>query len=123
MKENFFDERSGLWYELRGEQYFPCVTAPESPRIGIWGERRRRYLREHQRLLYDTMRFSGQLNAHLEEIDRAAEEMLSRLVEQMASKQGITEKLKAEHQMEWVQKMNAIQASAKEIVYNDLIYA
>lgn len=123
MKENFFDERSGLWYELRGEQYFPCVTAPESPRIGIWGERRRRYLREHQRLLYDTMRFSGQLNAHLEEIDRAAEEMLSRLVEQMASKQGITEKLKAEHQMEWVQKMNAIQSSAKEIVYNDLIYA
>ena len=123
MKENFFDERSGLWYELRGEQYFPCVTAPESPRIGIWGERRRRYLREHQRLLYDTMRFSGQLNDHLEEIDRAAEEMLSRLVEQMASKQGITEKLKAEHQMEWVQKMNAIQSSAKEIVYNDLIYA
>ncbi len=123
MKEIIIDERSGLWYELRGEQYFPCVTAPESPRIGIWGERRRRYLREHQRLLYDTMRFSGQLNAHLEEIDRAAEEMLSRLVEQMASKQGITEKLKAEHQMEWVQKMNAIQSSAKEIVYNDLIYA
>ena len=123
MKENFFDERSGLWYELRGEQYFPCVTAPESPRIGIWGERRRRYLREYQRLLYDAMRLSGQLNAHLEEIDRAAEEMLSRLVEQMASKQGITEKLKAEHQMEWVQKMNAIQSSAKEIVYNDLIYA
>ena len=123
MKEIIFDERSGLWYELRGEQYFPCVTAPESPRIGIWGERRRRYLREYQRLLYDAMRFSGQLNAHLEEIDRAAEEMLSRLVEQMASKQGITEKLKAEHQMEWVQKMNAIQSSAKEIVYNDLIYA
>ena len=123
MKENFFDERSGLWYELRGEQYFPCVTAPESPRIGIWGERRRRYLREYQRLLYDAMRLSGQLNDHVEEIDRAAEEMLSRLVEQMASKQGITEKLKAEHQMEWVQKMNAIQSSAKEIVYNDLIYA
>ena len=123
MKENFFDERSGLWYELRGEQYFPCVTAPESPRIGIWGERRRRYLREYQRLLDDAMRLSGQLNDHVEEIDRAAEEMLSRLVEQMASKQGITEKLKAEHQMEWVQKMNAIQSSAKEIVYNDLIYA
>ena len=123
MKENFFDERSGLWYELRGEQYFPCVTAPESPRIGIWGERRRRYLREYQRLLYDAMRLSGQLNDHLEESDRAAEEMLSRLVEQMASKQGITEKLQAEHQMEWVQKMNAIQSSAKEIVYNDLIYA
>ena len=123
MKEIIFDERSGLWYELRGEQYFPCVTAPESPRIGIWGERRRRYLREYQRLLYDAMRLSGQLNDHLEEIDRAAEEMLSRLVEQMASKQGITEKLKAEHQMEWVQKMNAIQSSAKEIVYNDLIYA
>ena len=123
MKEIIFDERSGLWYELRGEQYFPCVTAPESPRIGIWGERRRRYLREYQRLLYDAMRLSGQLNDHLEEIDRAAEEMLSRLVEQMASKQGITEKLKAEHQIEWVQKMNAIQSSAKEIVYNDLIYA
>ena len=123
MKEIIVDERSGLWYELRGEQYFPCVTAPESPRIGIWGERRRRYLREYQRLLYDAMRLSGQLNDHLEEIDRAAEEMLSRLVEQMASKQGITEKLKAEHQMEWVQKMNAIQSSAKEIVYNDLIYA
>ena len=123
MKEIIIDERSGLWYELRGEQYFPCVTAPESPRIGIWGERRRRYLREYQRLLYDAMRLSGQLNDHLEEIDRAAEEMLSRLVEQMASKQGITEKLKAEHQMEWVQKMNAIQSSAKEIVYNDLIYA
>ena len=114
---------NNLTYHWEGDYLIPDLVAPESPQIGIWGERRRRYLREYQRLLYDAMRLSGQLNDHLEEIDRAAEEMLSRLVEQMASKQGITEKLKAEHQMEWVQKMNAIQSSAKEIVYNDLIYA
>lgn len=109
-----------LTYHWEGEYLIPDLIAPESPHIGIWGERRRQFLRKHQRPIYDAMLMSGTLNAHLEEVDRAAEEMMDRLVTQMAEREGITESLKAENQMEWVQEINNIRSRAEEIVRAEL---
>jgi len=100
----------------------PNLIVPEAPKISIWGERRRRFLREHRHGIYSGLLLSGKLNAHLEEIDRSAEKMFSQLVKELAEKAGITEGLKASDQMEWVQRMNAIRAQAREIVEADLIY-
>ena len=110
-----------LTYHWEGEYLLPDLIAPESPHIGIWGERRRQFLRKHQRPIYDAMLMSGTLNAHLEEADRAAEEMMDRLMTQMAEREGITEALKAEDQMAWVQAMNRIQTCATEIIASNLI--
>ncbi len=113
--------REKLNYHWEGDYLIPDLVAPESPQIGIWGERRRRFLRTHQKPIYDAMLMSGTLNAHLEEIDRAAEEMIDRLIAQMAEREGVTEQLKADDQMEWVQHMNSIRHRAEEIVRKDLI--
>ena len=110
-----------LTYHWEGDYLIPDLIAPESPHIGIWGERRLQFLRKHQRPVYDAMLMSGTLNAHLEEIDRAAEEMIDRLIAQMAEREGVTEQLKADDQMEWVQHMNSIRHRAEEIVRKDLI--
>ena len=99
----------------------PDLIQPESPHIGIWGERRRRFLRTHQKPVYDAMLISGTLNSHLEEVDRNAEEMLNQLMFQMSEREGVTEQLKAEDQMTWVQRMNSIRHRAEEIVQKDLI--
>ena len=109
-----------LTYHWEGEYLIPDLIAPESPHIGIWGERRRQFLRKHQRSIYDAMLMSGTLNAYLEEVDCAAEEMFDQLVTQMAEREGITEALKAESQMEWVQEMNNIRSRAEEIVRAEL---
>ena len=110
-----------LTYHWEGEYLIPDLIAPESPHIGIWGERRRQFLRKHQKPVYDTMLMRGTLNAHLEAVDRAAEKMFDRLVTQMAEREGITESLKAENQMEWVRRMNAIRNCADEAVIRCLI--
>ena len=100
MKTTF--ETLGGTYRQEGDYLLPNVEVPESPQIGIWGERRRRYLREHEKATYTAMLLSGELNAHLEEVDRSASEMFDRLVAQIAEQEGITEQLKAANQMEWV---------------------
>ena len=110
-----------LTYHWEGEYLIPDLIAPESPHIGIWGERRRQFLRKHQRPIYDAMLMDGTLNAHLEEVDHTAEEMMDRLMTQMAEHEGITEALKAENQMEWVQAMNCIYHRATEIVARDMM--
>ena len=110
-----------LTYHWEGDYLIPDLVAPEAPHIGIWGERRRRFLRTHQKPIYDAMLMSGTLNAHLEEIERSAEEMLDRLMSQMTERQGVTEQLKAGDQMLWVQRMNSICHRAEEIVRRDLI--
>ena len=110
-----------LTYHWEGDYIFPDLIPPESPRIGIWGERRRQFLRKHQKPIYDSMLMSGSLNAHLEEVDRSAEEMLDRLMTQMAEREEVSEHLKAEDQMLWVQRMNSIRHRADEIVRKDLI--
>ena len=111
-----------LTYHWEGDYLIPDLVAPESPQIGIWGERRRRFLRTHQRPVYDAMLMKGSLNAHLEEVDQAADKMLDRLIIQMVERENITEVLIASNQVEWVRRMNSIRNSAVEVVMNDLIY-
>lgn len=125
MDKYIFDESNGLWYERQGDYYIPCLTLPaeEEQPIGLWGQRHLRYIREHRKALYTSLQLSGKLNNYLVDIDQQAEAMLSRLVEQMAQRQGVTEQLKANDQMAWVGKMNNIRASAMEIVDTEIIYA
>ena len=115
-------EAMGGTYTSEGDYLLPNVEEPESPRIGIWGERRRKYLQTSQRALYTAMLLGDTLNAHLEEVDKSALEMFDRLVEQMKSRDCITEELKATNQLEWVQRMNAIHYEATEVVMKELIY-
>ena len=110
-----------LTYHWEGDYLIPDLAAPESPKIGIWGERRRRFLRTHQKPVYDAMLMNGTLTAHLEEVDQSAEEMMDRLTTQLAVQEGITESLKAADQMAWVQKMNSVRNRAEEMVICELI--
>ena len=125
MDKYIYDEKNGLWYELQGDYYLPCLKLPkeESRHIGVWGQRHLRYLKQHRKVLYSELLISGKLNDYLADLNEQAEEMFSRLVKQLAEKEGLTEVLKAENQMLWMQKMNNIHNAAMEVVSNDLIYA
>ena len=125
MEKQIYDEKNGLWYELQGDYYLPCLTLPEQQdvEIGVWGERRRRFLRQHHRVLCYNLLTAGTLFSHLAEINQQAEEMFFRIVNELSEKEDITEKLKAENQMLWVQRMNNIRNQAMEIVNAELIYA
>ena len=120
-----YDVKNGLWYELQGDYYLPCLKLPkeESRHIGVWGQRHLRYLKQHRKVLYSGLLISGKLNSYLADINEQAEEMFSRLVKQLAEREGVTEVLKTENQMLWVQRMNNIRSAAMEVVSNDLIYA
>ena len=124
MDKYIYDEKNGLWYELRGDYYLPCLRLPETTEvhIGIWGQRHRRYLKEHRKTAYTRLLTSGRLNKYLADIDHQAEELFSQLVSQMAAAEGITEALKAADQMEWVRRTNSIRNRAREIVNSELIY-
>ena len=111
-----------LTYHREGDYLLPDLLPPEPLRVGIWGIRRRDYLMEHCNDLYNGMLFSGRLNAHLEEIDRSAQEMIELLTRQYAQREGVTEELKAFDQMAWVQRMNSIRARVEEIICAELIY-
>ena len=124
MEKYIIDERTGLKYELVGDYYI--IAGDDEPEeeqkpIGIWGQRHRRYLKEHRRVRYANLLTSGKMNAYLADIDRQAEELFLRLVKQMADAEGITETLKASDQMEWVGRMNSIRDRVTEIVNNELI--
>lgn len=125
MNKYIYDKKNGLWYELQGDYYLPCLKLPkeESRHIGIWGKRHLRYLKQHRKVLYSELLISGKLNDYLADLNEQAEELFSRLVKQLAEKESVTEALKAENQMLWVQKMNNIRNAAMEVVSNDLIYA
>ena len=124
MEKYKYDENNGLWYELQGDYYLPCLKLPEEEQvhIGIWGQRHLNYLRENKRVLLSSLQLSGKLNSYLADIDKQAEYMCSRLVKQMAEREDITEQLKAENQMEWVRQMNNLRNRANEIVLHELIY-
>ncbi|MBR1770568.1 MAG: TnpV protein [Lachnospiraceae bacterium] len=111
-----------LTYHKENGYLLPNLIAPDSPSIGVWGMRRLAYLRRHRRPIYSGMLMDGTLNAHMEEIDRAAEEMMELLMTQTAEREGVTEQLKAEDQMAWVQTMNSIRSRAEEIVLAELIF-
>ena len=124
MDKYIYDESNGLWYELQGEYYLPCLTLPlekEKP-IGIWGQRHKCYLKEHKKATYTTLLTSGKINTYLADINEQAQERFERLIEQMKQAQGITEQLKAENALEWVGRLNNIQACAMEIVEKEIIY-
>ena len=124
MDKYIYDEKNGLWYELQGDYYLPCLKLPkeESRHIGVWGQRHLRYLKQNRKVLYSELLISGKLNDYLADLNEQAEAMFSRLVKQLAEKEGLTEALKAENQMLWVQRMNNIRSAAMEIVSSELIY-
>ena len=124
MDKYIYDEKNGLWYELQGDYYLLCLRLPEKVEvhIGVWGQRHRRYLKEHRKIAYTRLLTSGKLNRYLADIDHQAEELFSQLVSQMAAAEGVTETLKASDQMEWVRRMNSIQNRAGELVESELIY-
>lgn len=111
-----------LTYTKHGDYYLPDLIAPESLAVSKYGMMRRTFLREHRDGIYTGMLLTGKLNSHLEEIDRQANEMLERLMQQYAATEGVTEALKAADQMAWVQAMNSIQNRAEEVVLRELVY-
>ena len=115
--------KTELTYHREGEYLIPDLILPESPRIGVWGIRRRDYLRKYHDGIYTGMLLTGKLNAHLEEIDRSANEMYDLLVKQYVDREGVNELLKADNQMEWVRRMNNIREQVEEIVTSELIFA
>lgn len=122
MEKSLFEQMGGT-YTQAGDYLLPNLILAEEEQnpIGIWGQRHARYLKQHHRILYYNLLTSGKLNAHLAEIDQQAEEIFFRLIKQMANREGVTEQLKAENQMEWVRRMNNIRNIAAEIINHELI--
>ncbi|MDO4308952.1 MAG: TnpV protein [Eubacteriales bacterium] len=125
MKKTIFEEMGGT-YIRHGDYLIPCLTLPveeENKVIGIWGQRHLCYLKEHKRLVYLNLLTSGRLNEYLANVNEQAENMFSRLVKEYAERQGVTERLKADNQLEWIGRMNNIQACAREVVEREMIYS
>ena len=126
MEKYIYDETNGLWYELHGEYYIPCLTLPtekENKPIGLWGRQHLHYLKEHKRLVYLNLLTSGRLNEYLASVDEQAENMFSRLIKEYADRQGVTEQFKADNQLLWVHTMNNIRACVREVVEREIIYS
>ena len=125
MEKYIYNEQNGLWYELQGDYYIPCLVldGEDTQLIGIWGRKYLRYIKDRRPVLHTTLLLSGKLNNHLAEIDNRATEMFDRLIKQLAEKEGITEQLKAQDQMAWVGAMNNIRNAAEEIVNGSVIFA
>lgn len=123
MSKTIFEKMGGTYTQV-GDYLLPDLKLPEEEQqpIGVWGQRHWRYLKEHRRATYATLLTSGKLNSYLAGIDRQAEEMFLRLVKQMAEREGVTEKPKADNQMEWVARMNNIRRRSTEVVNKDIIY-
>ena len=123
MEKFITDERTGLRYELVGDYYLIAgEDEPEGRPVGIWRQRHLRYIRRYKRHLYSGLLIRGKLNYYLADINEQAEKMFSHLVKQLSEKEGVTEALKVENQMMWVQRMNNIRSAAMEIVSSELIY-
>ena len=125
MEKYIYDNNNGLWYELQGDYYIPCLVLDEKDTqpIGRWGRKYHRYIKEHRPVIYTALLLGGKLNSHLAEIDNRATEMFDRLVKQLAEKEGITEQLKAKDPMAWVGAMNNIRNRVEEIVNVEVIFA
>ena len=121
MEKSFFEQMGGTYYQ-EGDYLLPNLMPPESVSVGIWGQRRRHYLRTHRKPTYTALFLSGELDSHLSEVDQQAEDMFSQLVKWLAEQEGVTEQLKADRQMEWVGRMNNIRSQATEIINAELIF-
>ena len=123
MKKQIYDEKNGMSYTLHGDYYLPdLVLREEEPTYGKYGMLRKQFLKEHRSAGYQYLLLTGKLNEHLNQTDQEAREQVETLMEQMTEKQGVTEELKAQDQMEWVRLMNNIKASAEEVVLKNMIY-
>lgn len=124
MKQHFTDGKAGISYTLQGDYYLPDLALPAQKEevIGVWGQRHLRYIKQNRKILYTNLLTSGKLNSYLADINKQAETLFFGLVKQLAEKHHVTEKLKAENQMEWVGLMNNIRACVEEVVMEDLIY-
>ena len=124
MEKRIYNEQTGIGYTLQGDYYLPDLALPEQEDkpIGLWGQRHLRYIKQHRKILYINLLTSGKLNEHLADIDKQVEDMFFRLVKRIAEREGVTEQLKANNQMEWVARMNNIHNRATEIIDNDIIY-
>ena len=124
MEKVIYDEKNGLWYEMQGDYYIPCLRLSEEEQqpIGIWGQRHLRYIKQNRKGVYLNLLTSGKLNEYLADIDKQAEEMFNTLIKQFKQAEGITEQLKAENQLEWVRRMNNIRNRIVEMINVDIIY-
>ena len=125
MEKRIYNEQTGISYTLQGNYYLPdlALLEQEDKPIGLWGQRHLKYIKQHRKILYINLLTSGKLNEHLADIDKQAEDMFFRLVKQMAEREGVTEQLKVDNQIEWVARMNNIRSRATEIVNSDIIYS
>ena len=124
MEKHIQNEHTGISYTLQGDYYLPDLALPEQEDKpnGLWGQRHLRYIKQYHKVRYTSLLTGGKLNSYLADIDKHAEDMFFRLVKQMAEREGVTEQLKADNQIEWVAQMNNIRIRATEIVNHDLIY-
>ena len=125
MENRIYDENNGLWYVRQGDYYLSelALLPEEEKPIGIWGQRHLQYFKEHKQFVYLNLLTSGRLNEYLASVDKQAEDLFSRLVKEYADRQGVTERLKEENQLLWVQKMNKIRACVREVVESEVIYS
>ena len=123
MEKLIYDSSNGLWYELQGDYYIPCLSVPETQPIGKWGRMHLRYLQEHRTGVYAVLLTTGKLNDYLMDIDKQAVERFDRLIKQTAELRDIDDRLKEHDQMKWIKEMNNILQAAQEIVENELIYS
>ena len=125
MEQYIYNEQNGLWYELRGDYYIPCLELPAEKQvrpIGVWGQRHLRYIREHKKVFYTNLVISGKLQSYLADVEEQAQRLFDRLMKQRAELEGITETLKAGNQMEWIRRMNALRSAVTETVNAEVIF-
>ena len=124
MEKYIYDENNGLWYELQGDYYIPCLKLPdeEQVEIGVWGQRHLEYIKHHRKGFYTSLVLDCKLIRYLADINKQSKEMFDILIEQFKQAEGINEQLKADNQMEWVCKMNNMRDRINEIIYKELIY-
>ena len=125
MEKYIYDNSNGLWYELHGDYYIPCLVLPDADEhpIGIWSRKHLDYIQEHRPVLYANLVLSCKLHSYLADVDAQAQDMLTLLIKQMAENEGVTEQLKAQDQMAWVRAMNNIRNRVEEVVNAEIIFA
>ena len=124
MKQHYTDRRTGITYTLQGDYYLPNLALPQEKEqhIGVWGQRHLRYIKRHRKVFYTNLLTSVKLYDYLADLDKQAEDKFFRLVKQIAEREGVTEQLKADNQMEWVARMNNIRSRVTEIVNTEVIF-
>lgn len=124
MTDTLFEKFGGTYTQI-GDYLLPDLSLPaekDDRPIGIWGQRRLRYLKQYHKVIYYNLLTSGKLDSYLADIEEQAQQLFLRLVKELAEKEGVTEQLKSADQMAWVQKMNNIRSRITELVDKELIY-